>query len=55
VLRPKTNAPSIVALVDSLESVAAAASEEEVLDRRRALDRLHGLIRRLTLAAENIR
>jgi RNA polymerase sigma-70 factor (ECF subfamily) len=46
VLRPKTNAPSIVAL-DSLESVAAAAGEEEVLDRRRALDRLHGLIRRL--------
>jgi RNA polymerase sigma-70 factor (ECF subfamily) len=46
VLRPKTNAPSIVAL-DSLESVAAATSEEEVLDRRRALDRLHGLIRRL--------
>ena len=47
VLRPKTNAPSIVALDDSLESVAADASEEEVLDRRRALDRLHGLIRRL--------
>ncbi len=46
VLRPKTNAPSIVALDDSLESVVAAASEE-VLDRRRALDRLHGLIRRL--------
>lgn len=47
VLRPQTNAPSIVALDDSLESVAAAASEEEVLDRRRALERLHGLIRRL--------
>ena len=47
VLRPKTNAPSIVALDDSLDSVAAATSEEEVLDRRRALDRLHGLIRRL--------
>ena len=46
VLRPQTNAPRIVALDDSLESVAAAASEE-VLDRRRALDRLHGLIRRL--------
>src|SRR5262245_57841877 len=47
VLRPQTNAPSIVALDESLESVAATASEEEVLDRRRALDRLHGLIRRL--------
>ena len=47
VLRPQTNAPSIVALDDNLESVAAAASEEEVLDRRRALERLHGLIRRL--------
>ena len=43
----QTNAPSIVALDDSLESVAATASEEEVLDRRRALERLHGLIRRL--------
>ena len=47
VLRPKTSAPDLVALDDSLESFAAAASEEEVLDRRRALDRLHGLIRRL--------
>jgi RNA polymerase sigma-70 factor (ECF subfamily) len=47
VLRPQTNAPSIVALDDSGELVAAVASEEEVLDRRRALDRLHGLIRRL--------
>jgi RNA polymerase sigma-70 factor, ECF subfamily len=46
VLRPQTNAPSIVALDDSLESVAATASEE-VLDRRRALERLHGLISRL--------
>jgi RNA polymerase sigma-70 factor (ECF subfamily) len=48
VLRPQTNAPSIVALDDSLESVAAGASEEEALDRRRALERLYGLIRRLT-------
>ena len=46
-LRPLTSAPSIVALDDGLESVAAAASEEELLDRRRALERLHGLIRRL--------
>jgi RNA polymerase sigma-70 factor (ECF subfamily) len=47
VLRPETNAPSIVALDDSQELVAAATSEDEVLDRRRALDRLHGLIRQL--------
>jgi RNA polymerase sigma-70 factor (ECF subfamily) len=46
-LRPRTNAPTIVALDDSLESIAAAASEDEVLDRRRALERLHGLIRGL--------
>ena len=47
VLRPLTNAPRIVALDDSLESVAAATSDEEALDRRRALERLHDLIRRL--------
>ena len=47
VLRPQTNAPRMVALDDSVESLAAAASEEEVLDRRRALERLHGLIRKL--------
>jgi RNA polymerase sigma-70 factor, ECF subfamily len=47
VLRPQTNSPSIVALDDGLESVATSASEEEVLDRRRALDRLQGLIGRL--------
>ena len=47
VLRPQTHAPSIVALDDSLESIPAAASEEDVLDRRRALERLHGQIRRL--------
>jgi len=46
-LRPRTNAPTIVALDDSLESIAAAASEDEVLDRRRALERLRGLIRGL--------
>jgi RNA polymerase sigma-70 factor (ECF subfamily) len=46
-LRPRTNAPTIVALDDSLESIAAAANEEEALDRRRALERLHDLIRQL--------
>lgn len=46
-LRPQTNAPTVVALDDRLESIAAAASEEEALDRRRALARLHDLIRQL--------
>jgi RNA polymerase sigma-70 factor (ECF subfamily) len=47
VLRPQTNAPTIVALDDSLESAAAPVNEEQVLDRRRALERLHDLISRL--------
>ena len=47
VLRPQTNAPTIVALDDSLESIAATDSEEVALDRRRALERLHDLIRQL--------
>lgn len=46
-LRPRTNAPTLVALDDSLESAAAVANEEETLDRRRALERLHDLIRQL--------
>jgi len=45
-LRPRTNAPTLVALDDSLESIAAA-NEEETLDRRRALERLHDLIGQL--------
>src|SRR6185295_726408 len=45
-LRPRTNAPTIVALHEGL-SIAATASEEQELDRRRALERLHGLIRQL--------
>lgn len=47
VLRRLSNKPSIVSIDDSLESVAAEANEEQVLDRRRALERLHELIRRL--------
>ena len=46
-LRPRTNAPTIVALDDNLESIAAQANEEEKLDRRRALERLHDLIRQM--------
>jgi RNA polymerase sigma-70 factor (ECF subfamily) len=45
-LRPRTHAPTIVSLDDSLESIGAAATrEDEILDRRRALERLRGLIR----------
>jgi RNA polymerase sigma-70 factor (ECF subfamily) len=45
-LRPRTNSPTLVALDDSVESIAVA-NEEETLDRRRALERLHDLIRQL--------
>jgi RNA polymerase sigma-70 factor (ECF subfamily) len=47
VLRPQTNAPTLVAIDDSLESLAETADGEQVLDRRRALERLHDLIRQL--------
>jgi RNA polymerase sigma-70 factor (ECF subfamily) len=47
VLRPQTNAPTIVALDDIAESATAADSKELALDRRRALERLHDLIRAL--------
>jgi RNA polymerase sigma-70 factor (ECF subfamily) len=46
-LRPRTNAPTLVALDDSVESIAAANSEDQALDRQRALERLHDLIRQL--------
>ena len=46
-LRPRTSAPTLVALDDSLESLAALNSEEQALDRRRTLERLHELIRQL--------
>ena len=47
VLRPQTNAPTLVALDQSLESLTAVSHEERSLDRRRALERLHELIHRL--------
>ena len=47
VLRPQTNAPTIVALDDSLESIAVGGGEDQLLDRQRALVRLHDLIRQL--------
>lgn len=53
-LRPRTNAPTLVALDDSLESNAAANSEEQALDRQRALERLHDLIRQLRPADRQV-
>ena len=47
VLRPMTNAPTLVAIEDSLQSLTMATGDEDVLDRRRALERLHELIQRL--------
>ena len=47
VLRRQTNAPTLVPLEESLEFVTGEDSTEELFDRRRALDRLHELIRRL--------
>ena len=47
VLRPQTNAPKLMALDHAAEPIAAGPSEEEAFDRRRALERLHALIRQL--------
>ena len=47
VLRPLSNAPSIVTLDENLKSLTEGGSEEQLLDRRRALERLYGLIQRL--------
>jgi RNA polymerase sigma-70 factor (ECF subfamily) len=47
VLRPQTNAPTLVAIDDRVESLVETLDGEQVLDRRRALERLHDLIRQL--------
>lgn len=48
VLRMHARTPTIVALDDSLESLATLpGTGEQMLDRRRALERLHELIQRL--------
>jgi RNA polymerase sigma-70 factor (ECF subfamily) len=47
VLRPRINAPCFIALEDSLESFAQGGSDEQLLDRRRAIERLYGLIQGL--------
>ena len=46
-VRPQMRTPVLVAIEDSQEPIGAAANDEEVFDRRRALERLHGLIRQL--------
>jgi RNA polymerase sigma-70 factor (ECF subfamily) len=47
VIRPRAAAPTLVAIDEDLESLADAADRERGLDRRRALERLYLLIRRL--------
>jgi RNA polymerase sigma-70 factor (ECF subfamily) len=46
VIRPRTHAPTLVALED-LESIPDATDEEDAIDRRRTLERLYSLIRQL--------
>jgi RNA polymerase sigma-70 factor (ECF subfamily) len=48
VLRPQTHAPTFVALDDSLAAIAErGTSQEQLLDRRLALERLYELIQHL--------
>jgi RNA polymerase sigma-70 factor (ECF subfamily) len=47
VVRPRANVPTLVALDTDLDSIADLSDREATLDRHRALDRLHALIRRL--------
>jgi RNA polymerase sigma-70 factor (ECF subfamily) len=47
VLRPRTNTPAIVALDESSQSIAPDDGEEQALDRRRAVERLHDLVQQL--------
>ena len=46
-IRRRANAPTTLAIDDHAEWIDTAGSAEEAIDRRRALDRLHGLIRQL--------
>jgi RNA polymerase sigma-70 factor (ECF subfamily) len=46
-LRRRARAPTIVGLDDRTPSITTTGNEEEGLDRRRALERLHDLIRQL--------
>jgi RNA polymerase sigma-70 factor (ECF subfamily) len=46
-VRPRANAPTLVAIDDALDSLAEAAGYDEGLDRQRALDRVYALIQRL--------
>jgi RNA polymerase sigma-70 factor (ECF subfamily) len=46
-LRPRAQAPTLVTLEAGLESAATGPGEEQQLDHRRALERLHELIHQL--------
>ena len=46
-LRPRAGAPTILGLDDGTDPVAETGSEEQALDRRRSLERLHDLIGQL--------
>jgi RNA polymerase sigma-70 factor (ECF subfamily) len=47
VVRPRASAPTLVAIDESLDAAADAVDREAGVDRRRALDRLYALVRRL--------
>ena len=46
-VRPRAAAPTLVAIDESLDSIAGSVDHEAGVDRRRALDRVHALIHRL--------
>jgi RNA polymerase sigma-70 factor (ECF subfamily) len=46
-VRPRANAPTLVAIDDDFDSLAEAPGHDDGIDRRRALDRLYALIQRL--------
>lgn len=46
-IRPQINAPRIVPLEDTGEPISATGPQDQLLDRRRALERLRELIREL--------
>ena len=47
VVRPRSSAPTLIAIDDSLEDLAETVDREGGVDRRRALERLYALIQRL--------
>ena len=47
VVRPRSSAPTLIAIDDSIEDLAETVDREDGVDRRRALERLYALIQRL--------